>query len=1284
MGGSVRAGSAEIAAAPGGGSLSVVQTSDRAIIDWSSFSIGRGGAVDFRNGSGATLNRVTGGSISSLDGLLTASGSVYLVNPNGVVIGKDGRVDVGGSFVASTLGIAADDFLKGGDLTAAGASTAAVINYGKIGALGGDVVLTAARVENHGDIAAQNGATGLLAGYEVLLRDRTIEGGKFAVKLGDGTTSVVNDGAIHAAQAELRANGGDVFALAGNLTGVIDARGVSTQDGRIYLMAGDGALTVEGTLTARANGGGASFIETSGGKVTVGVAKVDPGAGGTWSLDPSELVIDSAAASSIQGALNDSANIIQSTNPGGGSGDITLSPGVSISWASAATLTLSAYRNIVFGAGATLNGGPTGSLVLRADNLGTGVGTLLFAAGSSATAVNVTLYYNPSSNPSGSIVNGTSYATADDFSSFVVASSFNHPTDWLKSYMLVNTVYDLQNIKNNLTGVYALGRSIDASATSGWAGGFAPIGSAANPFRGVFDGQGTGITGLVINRPTTNIVGIFAMSTGTLTNISTLGVNVTGQDVVGGLVGWNYGTISKIGNPITNPATVVSPTVTGGNYVGGLVGVNYGSINAGVGGTVSGTNYVGGMAGVNVAVGTISGATSGTVTGTAWYTGGIVGQNLGTATGSSSANVTGVNGTGGIVGDNEGTLTYATVTGRVSGANDTGGVVGVNGANGILSGLRFFDTGYVSGTAYYTGGLVGVNSGLLTSSNVSAEVHGTNASGGAVGVNYGTVQSTTVAGIITGSNYTGGVVGLNDQAGHVNSDSFTGGTITGTQFYTGGIVGQNGGTIDASSFLGTINGANGVGGGAGFSSGSLTNVTVTSNSPNSITGINYVGGLAGFNYGAIASSQVNATINGHDYVGGFVGWNGVGSSIVGGSAQGAAYSILAGYYGYYVGGIFGLNTGTVSGVTASNRVYGGTGVGGIGGINYGQVNNSSASGEVIGANSQTGGAIGLAQSGSISGVTATGAVTGADRTGGLVGENWGMISASHANNSGVRGGYNGGEGGIGGFVGKNSGGALITTSDASTSVTGAGHWAGGFAGINYGTITYSSAAGYVDNTQGGLGAGGFAGLSSGVIDNSHSSGTVYGLDSVGGFVGENDNVIRTSWTSGAANGRNSVGGFAGVNRGGEITTAYASGGAVGTDYVGGFVGYAGGYIANAYETGSITGSGSRVGGFVGALDGGMVASVYAAGRIINSGYPLGGVAGAVTNGGTLTNAYWDVGFTGTYSATISGPAGSSQPVNGPYGSPFAASSYPGLDFVNTWMIREGISRPTLRAFAPPS
>src|SRR3546814_9707395 len=64
--------------------MTVTQSSDRAVINWQSFSIGEGSRVDIRqpDARSALLNRVTGDTTSTIAGSLNANGQVFLINPN--------------------------------------------------------------------------------------------------------------------------------------------------------------------------------------------------------------------------------------------------------------------------------------------------------------------------------------------------------------------------------------------------------------------------------------------------------------------------------------------------------------------------------------------------------------------------------------------------------------------------------------------------------------------------------------------------------------------------------------------------------------------------------------------------------------------------------------------------------------------------------------------------------------------------------------------------------------------------------------------------------------------------------------------------------------------------------------------------------------------------------------------------------------------------------------------------------------------------------------------------
>lgn len=259
-GGNVAHGQASISQS--GAHMQVQQASKNAVLNWNDFSIGKGASVHFANGSGATLNRVTGSLPSSINGSLSATGSLYLVNRNGVIVGSEGVINAAG-FMATTLDVRDDEFMAGGGLRFFGDSRAGIVNLGSIQANSGNVALVAHSVRNEGKIQASQGSVELLAGQEVFLASPDSPG--LLVSLGEGSstsdTGVTNTGLIEAAQARLQAADGNLYSLAINQTGVIRASGVSNKNGRIVLTADGGTVRQDGVLSAHnANGSGGEIL----------------------------------------------------------------------------------------------------------------------------------------------------------------------------------------------------------------------------------------------------------------------------------------------------------------------------------------------------------------------------------------------------------------------------------------------------------------------------------------------------------------------------------------------------------------------------------------------------------------------------------------------------------------------------------------------------------------------------------------------------------------------------------------------------------------------------------------------------------------------------------------------------------------------------------------------------------------------------------------------------------------------------------------------------------------
>ena len=97
-----------------GNKMTINQHTNRAILNWESFNIGKDNTVEFKQ-PGATavaLNRIYQSDPSAILGNLKANGQVYLLNQNGFMFGRDSTVNVN-TLVVSSLNMSDDTFERG-------------------------------------------------------------------------------------------------------------------------------------------------------------------------------------------------------------------------------------------------------------------------------------------------------------------------------------------------------------------------------------------------------------------------------------------------------------------------------------------------------------------------------------------------------------------------------------------------------------------------------------------------------------------------------------------------------------------------------------------------------------------------------------------------------------------------------------------------------------------------------------------------------------------------------------------------------------------------------------------------------------------------------------------------------------------------------------------------------------------------------------------------------------------------------------------------------------------
>ena len=245
-GGVVTSGSANISQT--GKVTDITQSTQKASINWNKFNVANDETVNFKqpNVNSITLNRVVGNEKSIINGALNANGQVWILNSNGVLFGKDAKVNTAG-LIATTKELSDTDF-QAGNYNFKGNSKESVMNLGTIEVSNnGSVILAANEVRNEGTIKAIQGKVHLVGAneYTVNLNGNSLV--NLTVNKGVLDALVKNSGTIIA-------DGGEVYLTTNavnellkgvvNNTGVIEANSMDELFGKVELFAHGGEVQV--------------------------------------------------------------------------------------------------------------------------------------------------------------------------------------------------------------------------------------------------------------------------------------------------------------------------------------------------------------------------------------------------------------------------------------------------------------------------------------------------------------------------------------------------------------------------------------------------------------------------------------------------------------------------------------------------------------------------------------------------------------------------------------------------------------------------------------------------------------------------------------------------------------------------------------------------------------------------------------------------------------------------------------------------------------------------------
>ncbi len=803
------------------------------------------------------------------------------------------------------------------------------------------------------------------------------------------------------------------------------------------------------------------------------------------------------------------------------------------------------------------------------------------------------------------------------------------------TFILIHNERELAQIADDLTAKYRLATDIVLSSA------MPMLGSDAEPFNGLFDGNGFTITNKAADESGSvyPLFGTIGKSGSVKNLVLETAVDLSGTES-------SAGGLALVNNGLIDGVTVKGSVTGSADNVGGIAALNNGVIHASRSeAEVSGQNRVGGIAGTSTK-NIVSSCARGDVTASGVDVGGIVGR----AT--------------------NGLLVYCESYSIVYGGGNVGGIAGyVEGNVNLSYCCAKGEIGAIDGTGECFGGLIGYLYRYAASGNVyycysSAKVKGYKYVGGLIGRAY----------CYQYSSYIRDCYAVGEVAGNSSRGSFVGDTyISNATLYVQRCYSAvKCGGYNAIGYVGNVSRSN-----CYFNianSGTVSDTlftalteeefklaesfvgfdfeTVWAISSDKNGGYPYLAALGcedyfvedGYEYTLIHDAEelfrIRKNLSGKYKLANDIEitdtWQPIGDSAepFNGILDGNGFKIYNFHvlrneeYEYTLAGLFGYigNLGEVRNLTVETSELGV------------ETMNSGKYAGIIAANNY----------GKLDNCRVFGRAKATDIAGGIVARNYGMIINSYADVS-VESGAS-----LGAIAGSNSG--SIQNSSASGLLVGTSSNVGGIAGSN-------SSSGYINNcyageltVKGKSYVGGIVGRG-GTVRGCRSEAAVIGGSYVGGISGASSALYDCEASCIVTATGDRVGGIVGDNSSGVTSCSFVgrvSSSSASSDYIGGIAGYSNAAISDCVVDAEISGC-SNVGGIVGEQSSGTVSDVIARGSV-HASTDVGGVVGDLY--ATLTRAYSTNSVFGK--SCVGGIVGY---INGPVTYCYGLSDVSGLEYV---------------------